>query len=222
MSDEPTTGQEPDTTPTREPQAPETQTASPEAQTPEDEPFDRERALATIRKLRAFEKQANDLQKRVGEFERREQEAEMARLSREEQLAKQLQQREAELEFERQQYRDRQNQYELQLEASKQGVVDPEAAAKLLNWGDLEYDDDGRPTNLADALSDLLERKSYLKGQHPAAPRQAPGNPTNPVTRQTPANSRIYTTAEIADPAIWKEHKADIMRALREDRIRDE
>lgn len=50
-------------------------------------------------------------------------------------------------------------------EATRQGAVDPEAVATMLLAADeVEFDDQGRPVDVADAVKDLLNRKKYLAG----------------------------------------------------------
>jgi hypothetical protein len=52
--------------------------------------FDKERAMATIEKLRLFEKQAKSLEKKVADYEQKERERQDAELSETEKLKKQL------------------------------------------------------------------------------------------------------------------------------------
>src|ERR1051325_7774664 len=52
-------------------------------------------------------------------------------------------------------------------EASKKNVVDPDAAVTLLNRSLLEFDADGAPSNVADAIDALLADKPYLAGKKP-------------------------------------------------------
>lgn len=49
-------------------------------------------------------------------------------------------------------------------EAAKKNVVDPDAAVALLDKSAIEYDKDGSPTNIADAVDSLLKAKPYLVG----------------------------------------------------------
>lgn len=49
-------------------------------------------------------------------------------------------------------------------EAAKKNVVDPDAAVALLDKSSLEFDDDGTPKNIAEAMDALLEAKPYLVG----------------------------------------------------------
>lgn len=49
--------------------------------------------------------------------------------------------------------------------AAKLGIIDPDAAVKLLDKDDLELDDDGRPLNVEQALKELVKEKPYLVGK---------------------------------------------------------
>lgn len=49
-------------------------------------------------------------------------------------------------------------------EAARKNVVDPDAAVALLDRTALELDDQGAPTNIADAMDSLLKAKPYLVG----------------------------------------------------------
>jgi hypothetical protein len=56
------------------------------------------------------------------------------------------------------------------------GIVDAEAAVKLLNTASLDFDEAGRPDSesLDQALKRLIKAKPYLKTQPPAS---SPANP---------------------------------------------
>lgn len=218
------TGQEPDTltdessdleTPTTTEES--TRDKGQEPEQPEDD-FDKARALETIRKLRTFEKQAREQAKILAEYQRKEQEAEQAKLSEQERLQQQLSQAKAELELERQQTRDRMNAYEVQLQANRLGIVDPDAAVKLLDWSSLDYDEDGRPADIEAALTQLLADKPYLAKTQTPAPK--PAATTNAATRTPSPATRIFTAAEIADRDFYVKHRAEIQQAYREGRIR--
>ena len=49
--------------------------------------------------------------------------------------------------------------------ANSLGIVDPDAAWRLLDAESVEYDGDGKPTNIDDLLKDLMEARPYLKGK---------------------------------------------------------
>lgn len=189
------------------------------------EPFDRDRAMATIRKLREEAKAAVKQLKEVDALKARLQEYDDAKLTEQERTAKRLQQLEAELEFERTERRERTNRYEVQLRAAALGIVDPDAAVKLLDWGRLEYDADGAPKDVDAALKELLTQRPYLGGQSMAAQQQVPAGPqtaaTNGATRTPAGQPRVYTAADLANREFYLAHRDDIIRAYREGRVRN-
>lgn len=74
-------------------------------------------------------------------------------------------------------------------EAAKKGVIDPDAAVQLLDRSLLEWDDDGNPTNIAEAMDSLLDDRPYLAGQHGGRPngsadQGARGRPAGSLTRE--------------------------------------
>jgi hypothetical protein len=71
-------------------------------------------------------------------------------------------------------------------EAARKNVVDPDAALALLDRTALEFDSDGVPTNIGDAIDALLESKPYLAGKQRSpgpADLGARGSAGNQLTR---------------------------------------
>jgi hypothetical protein len=60
-------------------------------------------------------------------------------------------------------------QNDIAAKAAKLGIIDPDAAYKLLNRSELEYGDDGAPTNTETLLVALLKDKPYLAGSGSSA-----------------------------------------------------
>ncbi|MFH0983667.1 MAG: hypothetical protein V2A79_19295 [Planctomycetota bacterium] len=63
--------------------------------------------------------------------------------------------------------RERQEHYVEQAVARLSGkhtVVDLDAAVRLMDWSELQFGDDGRPTNTEDVLKALLKERPYLAG----------------------------------------------------------
>lgn len=208
MADEATqTGQ----APTESGQAPQTnqQDSAPAGaqagQEPEPERFDAE----YVKRLRA---EAAEYRKRLRELEQTVKQHEEAKLSETERLQKRL----AELEREHAAWqRERQEhtlKYETMLAASRLGIVDPEAAYRLLDLTKLEFDEDGNPKNLDKALQELLKAKPYLAG-HAAA---GAGSPTNPATGQ---QRGAFTAEQLNDYRFWRQHRDEILRAMAEGRV---
>ena len=75
-------------------------------------------------------------------------------------------------------------QNDIAAKAAKLGIVDPDAAYKLLNRSELEYGDDGAPTNTETLLVALLKEKPYLAGGGASAmnPAKSSGNQKDPIT----------------------------------------
>ena len=178
------------------------------AQTP-DEEFDRERALRTIRAQRERER---ELEKRVKELERIVREHEDAKLSEQERLSRRLDElTAAQANWERERadlVRERQElvtNYEVRLAASRAVTdehgqvirppfIDPDDAMAHIDLADIAFDEDGRPTNIEQLLSDLAKRKPYLL-QPQDRPRPQGVPPTPSADRQPPVNpARDYIT----------------------------
>ena len=163
-----------------------------------------------VRKLRS---EAAEYRKRLRELEQVVKQQEEAKLSEQERLQKRL----AELEREQATWqRERQDlslKYETMLMASRLGIVDPEAAYRLLDLADIEFGEDGAPRNLEQSLKDLIKRRPYLV-QH-AAPASV--SPTNPATGQQRAGT--FTTSQIADRRFYEQHRDEILQAMAEGRI---
>jgi len=75
--------------------------------------------------------------------------------------------------------------YEVERQATLLGIIDPDAAARLLDTSKLEYDEEGIPKNAKALLETLLKQKSYLA---PPAQTQTspPPNGTTAPTAGTP------------------------------------
>ena len=137
--------------------------------------------------------EAAEYRKRLRELEQTVKQHEEAKLSESERLQKRL----AELEREQAAYqRERQERtlkYETMLAASKLGIVDPEAAYKLLDLTRIEFDEDGTPRNIEAALKELLKAKPYLAAQ----PAAISGSPTNPARTGAGAGANDAFTAAL-------------------------
>lgn len=64
-------------------------------------------------------------------------------------------------------------QYEVMLAAGKLGIVDPDAAFKLLDTSKLEFNKEGKPTNTEQLLRDLVKEKPWLAGSGSSASNHA-------------------------------------------------
>lgn len=112
----------------------------------------------------ANRKALRDAEKRIAEFEAAQKAAADAQLSEVERAQKRATDAERQLADRTRAFQERVISADIQLNAAKLGIIDPDAAAKLLDWSGLEYDDDGLPTNATALLEQLLTSKPYLRG----------------------------------------------------------
>ena len=75
-------------------------------------------------------------------------------------------------------------QNDIAAKAAKLGIIDPDAAYRLLDTSKLEYDEAGQPTNSEALLTGLLKDKPYLAGGASSAmnPAKSSGNQKDPIT----------------------------------------
>ena len=215
-----TAGQTTNPATTAQPNATPTTTTTPT--TPEtgegEEEFDKDRAMKTIRTLREEAKAAVKQIKEMETLRARVKEIDDAKLSEQERLTKRAEEAETKLTQAQRQTQDRINRYEVQLQASRLGIVDPDAAVKLLDWDRLEYAADGTPKDVDAALKALIADRPYLAAaQQQRAASQA--SATNGATRQATPGSRTYQRAELDDYAFYSKNREDIQLAYKEGRI---
>lgn len=79
------------------------------------------------------------------------------------------------------------------VEAQKLEIVDPDAAFKLLDVENVEYDGE-KPSNIADLLAELIEQRPYLK-----APEKPKGQkaPTSSTTQPSGGSGKALTMDDI-------------------------
>lgn len=161
------------------PQAPTTQavnTTTPQSQA--DEGQHETISLEEARKLRSeaqnLRKREKDIAAQLKSYQDAEQAAKDAQLNETERLKKQHADLQSKYETEVRQMQERVVRYEVEAQAHRLGIIDPEAAAKLLDWAELEYEDDGTPKNAEELLKKLVKNKPYLKAPEPATPQAQP------------------------------------------------
>lgn len=86
--------------------------------------------------------------------------------------------------------------------ASKLGIVDPEVALALIQGG-IEYDDNGKPQGVEQALSSLLESKPYLRASQGPMP-----GATNPGRKPQLTREAIERMSREEINARWDEVSA--------------
>lgn len=102
----------------------------------------------------------DDLKKKAAEFDQL-QEAQKTELEKAQERATQLEQQAKESTARAQEALLRSA---VVAEAARKNVVDPDAAFALLDRSSLQFDDNGNPINVAEAMDSLLQAKTYLVG----------------------------------------------------------
>lgn len=162
--------------------------------------FDKDRAMATIHKLREAEKEGKRAAKERDDLTKRLKQLEDAQLSEQEKQTQRLTELEAEKlgwAAERQEMRLR---LAVHAKAGVLGVADTDLALAALDRTKIEYGDDGEPSNVTDVLAALLEAKPLLKGKPAAAAVPS----TNAASGQTPVPAPALTADELAAANILK------------------
>ncbi len=201
----------------------ETPAASETPAPPAEEPFDRDRAMATIQNLRGFEKTAKAQEKQLAELTAQLQKYENEKLSETEKLQKAVQettQRNAALEA---QLKSDRMTLVIEREARKLNIIDPEMAAFAIQ-SKVTFDGNGTPENVSDLLTQLVKDKPFMVGQQAASSATAlpgsGGSSANPA-RDGGAQTQVFSRAQISDTKFYNENRAAILVALREGRITD-
>ncbi|MFA6046181.1 MAG: hypothetical protein WC718_14450 [Phycisphaerales bacterium] len=141
-------------------------TASGQAQ---GEEFDKDRAMATIKKLRDFEKEAKAQLKELETLKAKQAEQEQANMSEKEKAEARAAAAEKEREEARAEARRLRVERAIEKAAAKLGL-DADLAASLLKPDALEIDEEGKPKGVEEALGELLKKWPQLKGEKPQVP----------------------------------------------------
>ncbi len=170
-------------------------------------------------KLEQARNEAIAERKRRQEFEAKVKEFEDAKLSESERTTKALAESEARRTDLERQLQEMRVRAAIERKAGTAGIVDPEAAYRLLDHSALEYEDDGQPTakSLEQAVAALVRDRPYLVGQQAGAGGQrtsvmAPG-------RSAGAAGGTFTASQLADREFYLAHRAEIEAAMREGRV---
>lgn len=120
------------------------------------EPFDPARAKATIEKLRGFEKQSKAQERELAQVRAKLKELEDAKLSETEKTMARVKELETERETWQRERREHFAEKAIIREATALKAKAPDRLLKII-LPDLEYDAEGKPTNVAALLKDLLK-----------------------------------------------------------------
>lgn len=109
-----------------------------------------------------YRKQLRDVEKRLAEYEAKEQAAKDAELPAIERAEKRAAEAERKYADSLRAFQEKIVGLTIQVQASKLNIIDADAAVKLMDWSQLEYDEDGVPTNADTVLAALVKAKPYL------------------------------------------------------------
>jgi hypothetical protein len=171
---------------------PATGNPAPESATPREPAAQSEGTDARIAELERALKNATEERdrhrKKLSSYEEAERKAEEAKLSEIERVSKQYSELQSRHDTYVQQMQARIVRYEVERQATKLNIIDPDAATRLIDWSELEYDESGAPTNADKLLEKLLKQKPYLapakepeppaRGNTPTIPAMNPGRST--------------------------------------------
>lgn len=154
-------------------------------------------SLEEARKLR---RENQTLRQRQKQLDEAEEAAKAAQLSEVERTKREHDKLKAEHDAYRATTQKQMVRYEVAAAAASLNIIHPDAAAKLLDESELEYDEDGKPTNARALLEKLLKNMPYLARavETPTAPENkqptpAPHVPTVPA--MNPGRSQIAAPA---------------------------
>lgn len=196
-------------TSTVEPQAGDTENLQPQAgtTTPEPQAGDGNSETMTLEKAKKINSENYGLRKRLKAYEEAEAKAKEAQrqqaeaeLTETQKLQKRLTDLQNLYDQSTKQTQARIVQYEVQLQAARMGIHDPDAAAKLMDQSLLEYDEQGNPSNVEALLKDLIKAKPYLANK----PAPTSGGATNPSRSHSSAPPPI--TLELLGSMTSKEY----------------
>jgi hypothetical protein len=147
---------------TRSDQVSDDPTPKDDASQSDDDAFDKDRALATINKLRGFEKLSKQQARELDDLRARVKAADDAKLSETEKLTQRLTDLERGQQTAQQALQDERLRNAVLVTAQKLGAVDSDAVYRLLDRDGLEFDSQGRPQNVETAVKALLKERPYL------------------------------------------------------------
>lgn len=179
----------------------ETPAASETPAAPAEEPFDKERAMATINNLRGFEKTAKAQERQLAELNAKLQEYDQSKLTETERLQKQAQDASQKAQSIQQLLQEKSAALAIERASRSLNIVDGETAAALIR-SKIEFDDNGDPTNVESLLKDLVKNKPFLVAQEggggtpPSNPQRSGGYSMEDIAKMTPQQIASLPQAE--------------------------
>lgn len=170
-----------------------------------------------------YRTELREAQKRIADFEAAQKAADEAQLSELEKAQRRIaefQQREAQTTLDTQQ---RITRAEVRAEAARIGL-NPQLAARIVDYAAIEYGEDGDPTNIAQLLSEAIN--AY--GLQPQPANSAPATPsapnvgaTNPARQSGPLT---ITPSQYGDPAFkqayMRDYGEDLLSAMNKGKVK--
>ncbi len=188
------------------------------AVTPAEEPFDKDRAMKTISTLREVEKTSKAQEKELAALRAQIAEHDKAKLSEIEKAQLEAKQASEKLTATELRLRNTLAERDVEREAGKLKFIDNETAFLHIQ-SKIEYDADGKPTNVTALLDELAKSKPHLIQSAQGVPGGAGASSANPA--RTPSSNATFTRAQLRDPAFYQANKAAINAAAAEGRIID-
>jgi hypothetical protein len=188
------------------------------SETPQKPSLSLEEALKRLEDLERSNKNAIEERdrhrKKLSTYEEAERKAQEAQLSEIEKVNKQYKELQTQHDTYARQMQERVVRYEIEAQARNIGVIDPEAAALLLDRTELEFAEDGTPTNLAKLLEALVKKRPYLLAKTVEPPAVIKANVTPTLPAMNPGRSQIQQPGTL--PAGQRPSLQDAYRLARE------
>lgn len=184
---------------------------------PADDDFDKDRAMTTIRTLREENKTAKAAAKEAETLRAKLSEIEKAQMSEMDRAKTEATEKGQKLTAAEQALRQERVERQIERSARALNIIDEEAAVRLLDHSKIEYDDEGKPTNVDALLKELAAAKTYLVAAASGRQQQSGGSSTNPSRPAT--GNGTFTTSQIRDRAFYEANLPEIERAYNEGRI---
>lgn len=205
-------------TPPETPAAPEGQQAPAEVQNPA--------AQKAAQEAARYRAELREAQKRIADFEAAQKAAEDAKLSELERAQKTAAEAQAAKDQAILDAQERITRAEVRAEAARIGL-NPQLAARIVDYAAITYDESGDPTNIADLLASAIN--TYGLNAQPAgtsAPTNAPAAPpqvgaTNPTR---PSGPITITASQYSDPAFrsqyMRDYGEDVLTAMNKGKVK--
>jgi len=152
---------------------------------------DEQISLEEARKLRSEAKNLRDRLKaseaKAKEFDDLKARIEQENLTENQKLQKQVAELQAKYDAEAEAAFQQVAINEVYKSAMRLNFVDPDAAVRLIDWEDIDVDDNGHFTNIDTVLTNLLKAKPYLQANTQNRTQASSGGATNPSRSHTSA-----------------------------------